>query len=641
MLLPLMASADDSGSCGENVTWTYVEESQKLVISGTGAMEDYVKSAPVSAAAVGINKVPWKSYRELIQVVEINDGVTTIGAGAFSGFIALTSVTIPNSVTSIGTGAFFSTYYESNGLTSVTIPSGVTSIGQNAFLIRDLSSINVDEGNQAFTSVDGVLFSKDMSKLIVYPANKEGASYNIPNSVTSIEDCAFSRAKCTSLTIPNSVTTIGESAFYSTSISSYMIPSSVSSIGVDAFELARCSSIDVEDGNLQYTSSDGVLFNKDMTTLICYPCRKPGESYTIPNSVTTIDIDAFHASYNLTSVTIPSSVISIGEKAFFDCEKLVSLDIPSSVTSIGRSAFKECCVLTSMIIPDHVAVINFSILSNCKSLTTVTLGSGVTSIENSIFANSENLKDVYSLAVDVPQTNSSTFKDTPIENMTLHVPAASLEAYKAADPWSKFGNIVPIDEKTDVDEITIKEIGKTTWCSEYDLDFTNVAGIKAYTATGYNNITKTIWLTRVMEVPAGTGLLVKGDPGTYKIPHAEVQSYYVNMLVGNLGATISIAAADGDKTNYYLSGKDGTFVSVNGSANIGKNKAYLQLPTSVFGGTRSIGISYDDEDGTTSIKNLTTDLTEGEGEWYTLQGQRVAKPGKGLYIRNGKKVIVR
>jgi uncharacterized repeat protein (TIGR02543 family) len=194
---------------------------------------------------------------------------------------------------------------------------------------------------------------------------------------------------------------------------------------------------------------------------------------------------------------------------------------------------------------------------------------------------------------------------------------------------------------TDVDEITIKDTGKTTWCSEYDLDFTNVAGVKAYTATGYNNITKTIWLTRVMEVPAGTGILVKGDAGTYKIPHAEVQSAYANWFVGNLGETISISATDGDKTNYYLSGKDGTFKSVNGSANIGKNKAYLQLPTSVFGGTRSIGISYDDEDGTTSIKDLTPALSEGEGAWYTLQGQRVANPGKGLYIRNGKKVIVR
>ena len=122
--------------------------------------------------------------------------------------------------------------------------------------------------------------------------------------------------------------------------------------------------------------------------------------------------------------------------------------------------------------------------------------------------------------------------------------------------------------------------------------------------------------------------------------YAQVQAYYVNMLVGNLGATISIAATDGDKTNYYLSGKDGTFVSVNGSANIGTNKAYLQLPTSVFSGTRTIGVSFDDEDGTTGVKEMKSEGMK-DGEWYTLQGQRVNKPGKGLYIRNGKMVVIK
>ena len=225
-------------------------------------------------------------------------------------------------------------------------------------------------------------------------------------------------------------------------------------------------------------------------------------------------------------------------------------------------------------------------------------------------------------------------------DIPLYVPNGTRDAYLAASPWNKFKEIVEI-EKTDEDEITIKDIGKTTWCSEYDLDFTNVDGIKAYIAIGYDDIDKTVWLARVMKVPAGTGLLLKGNAGTYKIPHANVRSTYVNYLKGNLGDQIKIEETDGDKTNYYLSGKDGTFVSVNGSANIGKNKAYLQLPTSVFGGTRSIGISYDDEDGTTSIKNLTPALSEGEGAWYTLQGQRVAKPGKGVYIKNGKKVVIK
>ena len=111
------------------------------------------------------------------------------------------------------------------------------------------------------------------------------------------------------------------------------------------------------------------------------------------------------------------------------------------------------------------------------------------------------------------------------------------------------------------------------------------------------------------------------------------------MMKGNTGDPIQINETDGNMTNYYLSGKDGTFVSVNGNANIGKNKAYLQLPTSIFAGTRTIGVSFDDEDGTTAIRE--TKQSREDGAYYTLQGQRVVNPGKGLYIHNGKKVVIK
>jgi len=626
MLLPLMASADDSGSCGENVTWTYVEESQKLIISGSGPMTDFR----------WYSSVPWRSYIDVIQTVEISEGVTSIGNWAFYQCEALTSVTIPNGITKIGSGAFEycdaltsvaipnsvttigNDAFGAGGLTSITIPSNVSSIGDGAFGRNPLTSIHVDEGNQFYMSEDNILFTKDKSTILVYSKGKTDESYTIPSSVTTIGIYAFYNTRLTSVIIPNSVITIGSDAFSLSHITSITIPSSVTSIGESAFSWNHLSSFNVEEGNLNYRASDGVLFDKDMSTLISYPLKKAESSYIIPNSVTTIADGAFTNCRNLSSVTFPNGLLSIEGYSFNHCSNLISLDIPNSVTSIGTRAF-----------------------IGCDALNSVTIGSGVTSIGTLCFNGCDQLKNIYCYAVNPPEISHNLTNTPPQEELTLHVPAASLEAYKAADPWSKFGNIVPIDEKTDVDEITIKEIGKTTWCSEYDLDFTNVEGIKAYTATGYNNITKTIWLTRVMEVPAGTGILVKGDAGTYKIPHAEVQSAYANWFVGNLGDGIKIEETDGDKTNYYLSGKDGSFVSVNGSANIGKNKAYLQLPTSVFGGTRSIGINYDDEDGTTSIKDLTPALSEGEGAWYTLQGQRVAKPGKGLYIRNGKKVIVR
>ena len=161
-----LAWADDSGSCGENVTYSFVESTGTLTISGTGYMEDFTSSS----------KVPWNAYRSSIKKVVINNGVTSIGNEAFDGCTALTSVTIPNSVTSIEN----STFDGCTALTSIEIPNSVTSIG-----------------NYAFGYCSGL------------------TSIEIPNSVTSIGDYAFGDCTgLTSITIPNSVTSIGEWAFY-------------------------------------------------------------------------------------------------------------------------------------------------------------------------------------------------------------------------------------------------------------------------------------------------------------------------------------------------------------------------------------------------------------------------------------------
>ena len=213
-------------------------------------------------------------------------------------------------------------------------------------------------------------------------------------------------------------------------------------------------------------------------------------------------------------------------------------------------------------------------------------------------------------------------------------------------------------------KVTIKDIGKASYAAPVDLDFTNVEGLKAFTATGYDKSSKTIWLTRVMKVQKGEGLLLKGDAKDYEIPSAAVQSSYMNMFVGNTsGDKIQVQekSEDGSQTNYYLKG-DGSFVSVNGFVNIGNNKCYLELPTSmvaVAASTRGAEANYkfeepeviklpisfrsldNDGDGTTAIRDLTPAFSEGEGAWYTLQGQRVMKPGKGIYIRNGKIVFVK
>jgi hypothetical protein len=267
----------------------------------------------------------------------IPDSVTSIGDYAFRNSTGLTSVTIPNSVTSIGDYAFF----YCTGLTSVTIGTGVTSIGDSAFY--------------GCTSLSNI---------------------TIPSSVTSIGENAFSDTSLTSLAIPNSVTSIGIEAFSQcASLTNVTIGTGVTSIGVGAFY--GCNSLTamtVDGQNPSYSSLNGVLFDKNQTTLVEYPGGLPvgvGGTYTIPGGVTSIGDWAFLDCYRLTNVTIPNSVTSIGEYAFAYCVDLTSVTIPNSVTSIGEYAFFDCVYLTSVTIGNGVTDIGDWTFSVCSSLTAV------------------------------------------------------------------------------------------------------------------------------------------------------------------------------------------------------------------------------------------------------------------------------
>ena len=211
--------------------------------------------------------------------------------------------------------------------------------------------------------------------------------------------------------------------------------------------------------------------------------------------------------------------------------------------------------------------------------------------------------------------------------------------------------------------VKVGSAGKASYAAPVDLDFTNIEGLKAFTATGYDKSTKTIWLTRVMKVQKGEGVLLKGDPNSYEVPSVAVQSRYENMFVGNTSGDeirVQETSEDGSQTNYYLKG-DGSFVSVKGYVNIKNNKCYLALPTSMVAGASTRGseesykfeepemiklpISFrsieNDDNGTTGLKVQSSIFNVQSDAYYTLQGQRVVNPGKGLYIKNGKKVIVK
>jgi hypothetical protein len=251
--------------------------------------------------------------------------VTSIGPGAFSGYPALTSLTIPASVTNIGDSAF----------------SRCT----------NLSAITVDALNPAYSSSDGVLLNKSQITLIQCPGGKVG-SYTIPNSVTTVWLGAFDECnKLTNLVIPSSVTYIWSDAFSGCS---------------------RLAAFTVDTNNPSFSSLDGVLFNKRQTTLNHCPMGKVG-SYTIPNSVTSIGDGAFEDCTSLTDITIPNSVTSIGDLDFFGCSSLISVTIPNSVTTIGNEAFDGCTSLTDVTIPSSVTSIGDYAFSGCAKLAAFTV----------------------------------------------------------------------------------------------------------------------------------------------------------------------------------------------------------------------------------------------------------------------------
>jgi len=259
-------------------------------------------------------------------------------------------------------------------------------------------------------------------------------SITIPSSVTSIGDGAFEGCTgLTSITIPLHVTSIASGAFSGCAgLTSINIPSSVTSIASGAFSgCTRLTSIDIPS-SVTYIGGGAFADCAGLTWI------------DIPSSVTSIGEEVFFSCNSLSSITIPSSVTSIGANAFEYCWNLISTTIPSSVDSIGNYAFSDCRGLTSINIPSSVTYIGSSAFSNCWDLTSITIPSSVISIGESAFSDCTGFKSIYSYAaipIDL-SLSSDVFNSVNKVTCTLYVPVGSKSAYKAANQWKDFANIV-------------------------------------------------------------------------------------------------------------------------------------------------------------------------------------------------------
>lgn len=378
--------AIDNGICGENAQWMLTED-YELVIFGEGAMDDF-----------DWENVPWYEYREQIVSIIVESGITRIGAcafteshsvtnvtlpdtlesigvHAFNNCTALESVSIPDSVTLIDIGAFYNcnrltglelpdqlrelydrSFYGCNGLTQVTIPASVVYIHGNPFqYCRNLTEILVEEGNQEFRSVDGVLYDLYRSVLISYPGTKAG-HFTVPDTVTVLNNNCFSDADLlTSVDLPEGLYSIGDNAFADCdSLQSIRIPESVERYGYGIF--LGCISLN------DVTLPSGLTCIPDAMFRGCTSL----ESISIPDSVTEIRSYAFNGC-GLTSLELPDGLIQIRELAFENCHSLTHLTIPASVTYIGSCGFAGCENLTSIEFLGDAPVIEYDSFINVNA----------------------------------------------------------------------------------------------------------------------------------------------------------------------------------------------------------------------------------------------------------------------------------
>ncbi len=524
--------------------------------------------------------------------ININEGVTSIGDEAFALCPMLGNVTLPATLNTIGSSVFRGT----SSMTAIRVADGNTSFisdqgalydfegdrliacpggKKNNFAIRDYCT-TIDPYAFAGTYISGVNLSGSIETIGDHAFDASHIeTITIPGTVTNMGKAVFANCTdltevtyfqgnkkvsdgsfmgCTSLTkvnLPTGITSIGMDAFKGCSaLKEITFPNTLSDIGTSTNPFNGCSSleaINVAEGNPDYSSVDGVLYDADGTLLILCPGGKSG-SYTIPAGTKTIYKYSFSGCKNITEIILGPDVTHIGMHAFEECTGLTSVIFNNKLTAIDGYAFIGCPI-KELNLPVGITEISFGAFCSNTALEKLILPYTVSNIYSDAFSYCFSLKEIYCLAPDVPVIDSATaFTYVPSTTM-LYVPAGCKQYYESNAMWSSFFPVATelpaLSVTIDSESVEIENIGETVQLS---IDIKEEFPIKALDTTWHSNNSS---VAKVNE----DGLVTAIGPGTATISARVTDntdtSHTVKCTVTVIDAGVDTILLDDDNLEIY------------------------------------------------------------------------------------------
>lgn len=380
LCIPAMAeeSAPKKFSNAEGYVYTLNEDGTAEITGYTG--KDKKLTIPSALDGHTVTSIGYRAFYENKQLTEVvlPDTLKSLGIQPFSWCEKLQSVTLPEGLEIIDTNAFFSC----KKLTKINIPASVTTVKEGIFAgCTSLQIITLAPDHPFLEIADGVLFNRETSTLLWYPPTRKGKEYTVPEGTKRISYQAFYGSPLEKIILPDSIEELPGGAFEEcTKLKTVNIPPKVTSVDAIFKNCGKLEAINVDEGNENFESTDGVLFDKTAHSLIKYPAAKKGKTYAVPEGTQAIMPNAFEDA-PLTGVTIPGSVRFVGSNAFLFCKSLKEVTLSEGVEEFGDYPFQWCSGLTKITLPASLAKVSRNPFLNCEKLSEIAIAEGNSALE--------------------------------------------------------------------------------------------------------------------------------------------------------------------------------------------------------------------------------------------------------------------